>query len=235
MKTAQALVGARGADSLPFSQGGTAAQAAALRARGIDFFCGYLGVINAQRMGYLLAQGLAFMPVTLAGEYEDGPADEVGQLAALGIPPGCTVWLDLEGLTAFHADPPTLIAKINAWADGIAAAGYMPGLYVGSPQPLTSAELYALHVTRYWRGQGRIVDRHNALAEPWGCGWTMTQAFPSVTWGGTLIDVSIVGQDYEARVPAWCAPSVTVAASDPIIHVDPADYASTDDPPFDPT
>jgi hypothetical protein len=229
MKIQNAAVGARCADSLPFSQGGTAAQAAALRARGVDAFVGYLGVINATRVGYILATGMAFMPVTLAGEYEDGPADEVGQLAALGIPAGCTVWLDLEGLRAFHTDPATLIGKINAWADGIAAAGYLPGLYVGSPQPLTSAELYALHVQRYWRGQGRIVDRSNALAEPWGSGWTMTQIFPSVTWGGTLIDVSIVGQDYLGRVPTWAAPNITVAASDPILHV--LDYGQ--DPPDD--
>src|SRR5205085_2786401 len=130
------------------------------------FFVGYLGVINAARVKYILDAGMAFMPVTLAGEYNDGPADEIGQIKALGLPPGCTVWLDLEGMAAFKTKPAELIAKINAWADAITAAGYMPGLYVGVPQPLTSDELWSLRVKRYWRGQGSIRDRSNALAEP---------------------------------------------------------------------
>lgn len=203
MKTELAAVGARGVDSLPFSEGGSLAQARALRAAGVDFFVGYLGAITPARLVAILAAGLAFMPVTFGGEYEDGPLDEIAQLKTLGIPTGTTVWLDMEGLKAFHSDPPTLIATINAWADGIAAAGWMPGLYVGAPQPLTSAELHALHVVRYWKGQGRCVDRSNALAEPTN-GWCMTQMWPSVSWaGGILVDANIVGQDYRSRVPVW--------------------------------
>ncbi len=202
MKVAPARVGCTLVDSLPFSQGGTETQARALRASGVDGLVGYLGCMSASRLAHVLDAGLAYIPVTLAGEYNDGPADELGQLAALGIPRGATVFLDMEGMAAFKADPPTLIAKVNAWADGIAAAGFIPGLYVGVPQPLTSEELYALRVSRYWRGQGSIRDRHSALAEP-TCGWCMTQAYPSVTWGGVLVDVNMVSQDYRARVPSW--------------------------------
>lgn len=203
LTTKPANVGSRGVDSLPFSGGGTTAQAQALKAAGVEFFVGYLGAMNPARLAAVFAAGLAFMPVTFAGEYEDGAADEVAQLKALGIPAGASVWLDLEGMKAFKSDPAQLIAKINAWADTIAAGGWMPCLYVGVPQPLTSAELYALRVVRYWRGQGSIRDRNNALAEPAGCGWCMTQMFPSVTWGGVLVDANIIGQDYKARVPAW--------------------------------
>lgn len=198
-----ATVGARGVDSLPFSMGGTAAQALALRASGVDFLVGYLGVINAQRVGYVLSAGLAFMPVALAGEYNDGPDDEISQLVALGVPKGVTVWLDLEGLNAFKSDPVILAGKINLWADKVNAAGYVAGLYVGVPQPFTSDELYALHVKRYWRGQGSVRDRFNALAEPTKCGWCMTQTFPSVVRAGVLVDVDIIGQDYQGRVPTW--------------------------------
>ena len=159
MRAVPARVGARGVDSLPFSSGGTSAQAFALRAAGnVDFFIGYLGAMNATRFAYLLDAGIAVMPVTFAGEYEDGPADEVGQLRALGIPSGCTVWLDLEGMKAFHAEPITLIGKINAWADGIARDGFQPGLYIGVPQPLTSEELCGLHVVRYWNALSRESD-----------------------------------------------------------------------------
>jgi hypothetical protein len=203
VKVEQAKIGARVCDSLPYSQGGTAAQALALKADGCDCFVGYLGVMNATRLGYILAAGLAFMPVTLAGEYNDGPNDEIAQLKALGVPPQTTVWLDLEGMHAFKTNPAELIAKINTWANGIAAAGYMPGLYVGVPQPLTSDELWQLRVARYWRGQGSIRDRNNALAEPTGCGWCMDQKFPSHNRGGVWVDDNMVGQDYRARVPSW--------------------------------
>jgi hypothetical protein len=204
MRAEPARVGACVVDSLQFSQGGKAEQAKALKASGVDAIALYLGAATPALVATCIDAGLAVVLVTFAGEYNDGPNDEVAQLATLGIPPGATVFLDLEGLTAYHTDPPALIAKINAWADGIAAAGYMPGLYVGSPQPLTSAELHALRVTRYWRGQGRIVDRTGplVLAEPIN-GWCMTQIYPSVSRGNTWVDCNMIGQDYKGRVPSW--------------------------------
>ncbi len=195
-------------DSLPFSQGGTAAQAAALKATGVDCFIGYLGAMNAARLGYILDAGLAFMPVTYAGEYIDGAADEIAQLKALGLSPGVTVWLDLEGMKAFKTPVVELAAKINAWADAISAAGYMPGLYVGSPQPFTSFELYALRVKRYWWGLGRCSDRNGMLAEP-SCGWCMVQQFHGEKLGmmwkdtGVFVDTNGIGKDYHSRSPAW--------------------------------
>ncbi len=203
MKTAQALIGAVVVDSLPFSQAGTAAQANALRDAGADALAGYLGVINAERVGYVLAAGLGYIPVTLAGEYNDGPNDEIAQLKSLGIPGGVTVFLDLEGMAAFKSDPVALAAKIDDWGMKVAAAGYIPGLYVGVPQPFTSQELWSLKVQRYWRGQGSVRDRNNALAEPSGCGWCMTQMFPSHSRGGVWVDSNMVGQDYRGRVPSW--------------------------------
>lgn len=189
-------------DSLPFSQGGTATQATALAQSGVDCFVGYLGAMTPARLAIVLEAGMAFMPVTFGGAYENGPLDEVAQLQMLEIPPGVSVWLDLEGLKAYHTDPLKLTMLINAWADVIAAKGWMPCLYVGCPQPLTSVELHALHVVRYWKGQGRCVDRNNALAEPTN-GWCMTQMFPSVTRAGVLVDGNMIGQDYKARTPSW--------------------------------
>lgn len=208
MKTVPASVGARCVDSLPFSQAGTAQQAAALAASGVDGFIGYLGCMTAARLQSVLNAGMAFMPVTIAGEYNDGPQDEVGQLRALGLPYGCTVWLDLEGMTAWSTDPKVLIGKIDAWADGIAAAGYMPGLYVGAPQPLTGDELYALRVKRYWLGQGRCVDRYGKDAYP-KCGWCLRQDWHGQTNGlvwrdtGILVDTNAVQCDHMGRLPAW--------------------------------
>lgn len=208
MKVEAAFVGARVVDSLPFSQGGTAAQACALKASGVDGLVGYLGAMSPPRLAAVLGAGLSYMPVTFAGEYKDLAADEIAQLTALSIPAGATVWLDLEGLEAYHTDPNKLIALINGWGSAIAGAGWMPGLYVGAPQPLTSAELYSLQVVRYWWGLGRCVDRYGQLAEP-TCGWCMKQQFHGEPNGmmwkdtGVFVDTNGVEKDYRGRAPAW--------------------------------
>ncbi len=206
MKVENAKVGAVVVDSLPFSQAGTATQAKALKEAGADAVAAYLGLISKERLAAILGAGVAYVPVTLAGEYNDGAGDEIAQLKALGIPAGVTVFLDLEGLAAFKSDPVDLAAKVNAWADAILAAGYVPGLYVGSPQPFTEAELWSLRVKRYWRGQGAIRDRFGKLAEPTGCGWCMTQMWPSHSRGGVWVDSNMAGQDYKARSLTWAAP-----------------------------
>ena len=103
--------------------------------------------------------------------------------------------------------------KINTWADAIANAGYQPGLYVGSPQPLSGAELYALKVERYWKAPSRVVDRFGRLGEP-DCGWCMYQLWPQRHWPSdedpnrVWVDVGFVQQDYRGRMPSWvvCSP-----------------------------
>ena len=122
MRVEPAFVGARGVDSLPFSQGGTAAQAQALAARGVDFFVGYLGAMSAGRLAAVLDAGLAFMPVTFAGAVFNGAEDELAQLAHLGIPLGTTVWLDLEGAKTLTVPIDVLTRQVNDWAAKIAAA-----------------------------------------------------------------------------------------------------------------
>lgn len=194
-------VDSRVADSLPFSQGGTPKLAAGLAASGVDAFAGYLGAVTPAILAAVLTSGMGFIPVTFGGAYNNGFADELAQLRNLGIPGGATVFLDMEGLAAAHEDPVTLIGKVNAWADGITAAGYLAGLYAGVPQPLTSDELWKLRVSRYWKGQGSLRDRNNQLAEPTGCGFCMTQMYPSVVRAGVLVDCSMVGQDFKGRTP----------------------------------
>lgn len=189
-------------DSLPFSNSGSLDQADNLQIKGACALVGYLGAMNCNRLNCVLEAGLGFMPVTFGGEYEDGAQDELAQLKALGIPPGVTVWLDLEGRKAWDTEASKLIGLIESWAAPIAAAGYVAGLYCGVPQPLTSRQLYKLSgITRYWKGQGRQVDRPTgAIAEP-DCGFCMTQMYPSVTWAGVLVDANMVGQDYRGRLP----------------------------------
>jgi len=201
-----AFVGARGVDSLPFSQGGTAAQAQALAARGVDFFVGYLGAMSAGRLAAVLDAGLAFMPVTFAGAVFNGAEDELAQLAHLGIPLGTTVWLDLEGAKTLTVPIDVLTRQVNDWAAKIAAAGYMPGLYIAPPQPFTGPELAKLAVTRYWNSAGRVQDRNGKIwDEPEGCGFCMRQAYPQGNFRdtGVFVDVDIIWQDRRGRVPSW--------------------------------
>jgi hypothetical protein len=221
MKTQQAFVGARVIDSLPFSQGGTAAQAAALKESGVDGVIGYLGAMTPPRLALVLAAGLAFMPVTFAGEYKDGAADEIAQLTKLGIPKGATVWLDLEGLDPWEmgktpAGRAQLIALLRGWATAIANAGWMPGLYVGAPQPLTSKELYALPFVRYWWGLGKPIDSNGALVYP-DCGWCMIQQWHGdpvkkggMYWKdtGVFVDTNGVQMDHKNRLPVWVVASI---------------------------
>lgn len=210
MVSETAYVGARGVDSLQFSQGGTQAQAEALKRTGIDFFVGYLGAMTPSRLALVLGAGLAFMPVTFATEYKDGAADEIAQLKALGVPAGVSVWLDLEGLDAWNMPAHQLMALIEAWARDITAAGWMACLYVGAPQPLTGQQLYALKgIVRYWLGIGRCISLNGLDAYP-DCGWTMRQDWHNqgshgLNWRGTgiYVDTNSIQCDHKGRLPKW--------------------------------
>lgn len=194
--TAVGRVGARGTDSLTLID--TAERARALKEAGADFAMQYLGTVTSQAVDAILGAGLAFMPITRANRFDGAAA--VAELAALNLPSACTVWLDVEDDAS--TAPATLRRQIDDWATAIIAAGFEAGIYVGAGCPLTSIELYALKVTRYWKSQSRVIDRHGQLAEP-SCGWCMIQTFPSVTWADVLVDVDIIQQDYRHRLPSW--------------------------------
>jgi hypothetical protein len=194
--SATAKVGARGTDSVTLIQSATMAQN--LKAAGVDFVLQYLGSVTAEHVGFILAAGMAFMPVTYADKF-DGPTT-VAELQALGMPKGITTWLDVEAVGTM--DPTLLKSKINAWAKAVQAAGYVAGLYVGAGCPLTSIELYQLAVTRYWHSLSRTVDRNGADSCP-ACGWCMYQLFPSETVGGVWSDYDFVQQDWQGRLPTW--------------------------------
>ncbi len=200
MRAEKALVGAKGIDSLPFSMGGSLPEAHNLKSAGVDFVVGYLGSINSSRVAHVIDSGMAFMPVTFADSYDTTLVKR--ELTTLALPQGVTVWLDLEGKKAYDTDPHMLAQKVNMWADAVVSLGYEAGIYVGSPQPFTSAELWSLKVTRYWRAPARVVDRHGALADPNG-GWCMAQLWPSIMLGGVWVDVDYIQQDYRGRLPTW--------------------------------
>lgn len=206
MRVQPAFVGARCVDSLPFSQGGTFEQAKALKARGVDCLIGYLGAMNVDRLEHVLLAGLAFQPVTFAGEVFDGAADELAHLKALGVPRGATVWLDMEGEKCLNYPFAELTRLTNAWANAIQNAGYIAGLYTAPPQPFTGPELAKLAVTRYWKSAGRIQDRNGKIwDEPEGCGFCMFQGYPQGLFldTGVFVDPDMIWHDRKGRVPTW--------------------------------
>lgn len=194
----EAFVGALGFDTIVTID---AAHATKLAAWGMKFAVRYLGSLSSVEVDTLHDAGLAVMPVTYGGAFNGDLA--VAQLRAAGIAPGTTVWLDLEGQGGKRT-PVMLVTIVNEWAAKVKAAGYDPGLYVGWDAVLTSTELYALSVDRYWHALSRLSDRNGDLSEP-SCGWCMYQLYPSITVGGVLVDVDVIQKDYKNRLPMWCA------------------------------
>lgn len=207
--------GTRLVDSYPYSLGGTADQAKALRRTEIDGLVGYLGVINRARVAQLFDARLGFMAVTLANRFD--PAKAIAQAEGLGYPKGATIVLDLEGrkilngvewpllgLEARNAHAKEIWDACARWRAGVATAGYKPTLYVGSPQPLTTAELTDLKFDGYWNALSRESDRNGQLAEPLQ-GYNLFQMIPEMVWrdSGVFVDVNIVGQDFRQRLPSW--------------------------------
>jgi hypothetical protein len=197
MKTEPARVGARGTDSV---QAIDIVHAGALKKLGYDFCVRYLGSTTPAELACILSAGLAFMPVTYASAHD--PKAAVSACKMLGLPTGASVWYDLEGPAVFAADPAATIARLNDFAKTLLSAGFAPMIYVGSPQPLTSEELWKLAFVGYWHGAGSVRDRHGALAEP-ACGWMMAQSNRSHWASGVWVDSDLVTADYRGRVPAW--------------------------------
>jgi hypothetical protein len=96
------------------------------------------------------------------------------EVQRVGVPAGVTVWCDLEGVSA-AADPDAVIEYCNAWHQEVAAAGFVPGLYVGDSPGLTAQQLYAaLKFTHYWGAYNLNRDQ-----EPRTRGLQLKQTVPS--------------------------------------------------------
>jgi hypothetical protein len=175
-----------------------------MRTAGMDFFVGYLGSVTSGQLDGILRDGLAFMPVTYADRF-DGPSC-VEELRRLEIPSLVTVWLDLEGIK--RLTPDEIIVKCNTWGHTVRSAGYDVGIYCGAGFQLTSSELGALTMDRYWLGGSDPVDRNGDLARPFyqgPIGWTMIQLSPlDQHLAGFMVDVDVIQKDLRGRLPLWC-------------------------------
>ncbi|HEU0014907.1 MAG TPA: DUF1906 domain-containing protein [Longimicrobium sp.] len=192
-----APAGARGFDAnTPIS----ASTAAAFVSAGYRFCLRYVGRtqmasydLTASEAQTILDSGLALMTVqhvlnpgwtatgSLGTEYGTNAA---AFTKAIGFPPGVNVWCDLESVST-SCPASDVTAYCNNWYTAVAAAGYVPGLYVGYQPGLTGTQLYQdLKFQRYWAAYN--VD---GVSKPSPRGWCLVQSVGSGTVGGLTTEV----------------------------------------------
>jgi hypothetical protein len=151
----------------------TASTAAELFARNFRFCLRYVSrtaepdtedLSTAEALDILDA-GLALMPIQHVHPGLWVPTPEMGSscgscaaahVSAVGFPPGVNVWCDLEEITP-GTPPRQVIDYLNAWYDAVAAAGYVPGLYVGANYILNSQALrFDLKFAHYWKSLSTV-------------------------------------------------------------------------------
>jgi hypothetical protein len=210
---------ARGAQGFDTDTALTPSSAGALTTTGFRFAVRYLsraipqapGDLSVEEARTILGSGLALMavqhcqrpgwlPSQALGEQYGATAEFNAQ--AIGLPPGVTLWLDLEGIAPYASAAET-IAYVNAWTSQVAGAGYQAGLYVGANQPLNGDELYwRLKVTRYWRSASTVPDI------PYR-GYCMAQALAPSPIDGISVDRNVVMADAFGGLPMWAASGST--------------------------
>jgi hypothetical protein len=144
----------------------TASEAGALVEHGYEFAVRYVRRkdkhsydLSAKEARAILASGLGLMVVqhvapegwkptaNLGSTYGNSAAAEAERI---GVPPGITVWCDLEGVSS-DAPAKAVTDFCNRWHSKVAAAGFVPGLYVGYGAGLDADQLYwSLRYTHYW-------------------------------------------------------------------------------------
>ncbi len=189
--------------------------ARAFAANGFHFAIRYLSRVTPGAAGDLteaetktiLDAGLALMAVQHCALRGWTPTEALGErygaaaaanAALAGLPRGINLWLDLEGVKP-DAPPADVIAYCNAWHVAVAAAGYLPGLYIGAGQVLTGDQLYFdLRFAYYWKPVSAYVPDVAVR------GQCMTQTMnPSFVLGGVSYDEDVTETDAGGNTPVW--------------------------------
>jgi Domain of unknown function (DUF1906) len=196
----------------------TPAVAAGLFASGFRFSVRYLSRTQPQSATDLspaeatniLGAGLGLMAVQHCDRQGWSPTAALGNqygLAAavnatsVGLPSGVTIWLDLEGPLA-STPAENVIAFVNAWASQVSTPtyNYVPGLYVGFQDILTSDQLYwRLRLKTYWSSASTVPD----VAQR---GYCMIQSLAPSPVDGISIDRDVVQFDNFGGVPTLLLP-----------------------------
>lgn len=181
----------------------------------VKFVIRYLPELTSDEIQDIHAAGLGLMLVahvryagwqpTMALGASD--AERVCRRARdLNIPPGATVWCDLEGMAG---DEDAAVAYENAWCTMAKTWHYEPGDYIGAGVPVSPASLYRrFNTSRYWQSESDV-------ASPSPRGYQMIQLTPSpedLAAGGSLlagirVDYNITHFDHKGGVPTWILPA----------------------------
>lgn len=119
------------------------------------------GDLNLNEAQLIVSNGLALMPVQHApyckGGWSPTPAlgtgygtNAVAHATTIGVPPQVNIWMDLEGVRGSTAAA-DVIAYCSNWFGVVAAAGYVPGIYVGDSCGLNEEQLSDLPFQHYWK------------------------------------------------------------------------------------
>lgn len=124
-----------------------------------------LAAIHATGLGLMVVQHVesetSWVPSAAKGTIYGQTAGRT--CAAIGLAFATTVWLDLEGV-ANDTPADVVIGYCNAWYDAVAAAGFLPGLYVGWHCGLNPTELYGrLRFSAYWSSYNLNRDEYPAV------------------------------------------------------------------------
>lgn len=190
----------------------TQATAQQFAAQGYKFCLRYLSLGAGQAPGDLSYQealgilqgGLALMPVQHVSEPGWTPSAALGtsygtnaanNALSIGFPPQVNVWLDLEGINS-ACPTQAVVAYCTSWSHAVAAAGFVPGLYVGANAILDSQQLYDLPFQHYWQSESEVPSV--AVRS-----YQMVQSFVSAPVNGIGIDRDVTYIDDKNGVPQW--------------------------------
>ncbi|HEY2070173.1 MAG TPA: DUF1906 domain-containing protein [Rhizomicrobium sp.] len=160
------------------------------------------GDLTTSEANTILAGGLALMAVQHVAASPWTPTGALGTeygnnavscSQEVGLPAGMNIWLDLEGV-AQGTPAQTVIDYCNAWFGPVAAAGYVPGLYVGANAILDADELYwDLNCQHYWKSGSSVP---NVAVR----GYQLFQRIPP---GGEDIDQDVTKADQLGGNALW--------------------------------
>jgi hypothetical protein len=154
--------------------------------------------------GDILAAGLGLMAVQHVRKQPWSPTAALGQsdgtnaginAGAIGFPPGVNVWCDLEGID-LGADTGDVIGYCSAWFTAVAAAGFVPGIYIGDDVILDGQQLFDLPFQHYWKSASRVPEIPTR-------GYQMTQTLFSGTIAGISIDQDTTQTDGLGGQALW--------------------------------
>jgi hypothetical protein len=217
--------------------------AAALRAAGKRFVVRYAVSVTAAEVNAITGIGLGVVFISYGRKSDfsaaTGSADAkaiLDHLRSIGVPLGnmLTILVDLEDPAG--ASIADVLTYEHSFAADIVATGCTSGAYIGSGLGMTSAELYSMAATRYYKSGSRVVALDGQVSEP-ECGWALVQGLPfDQPCGGTNVDFDIAFHDFMGRsvwalyataTGQWAIPIPESAARDTL----PPDPPDDTEPP----